>query len=227
MTDLVFCTPMTPWERMKVDSKFLDNSYFRELGKWHHGWDINLNTGGDTDLGWPVRSIFPGTVVEVGNYRSWGVNVRVKAPEWLRVLAEDKLRREISSLEANYCHLMHETVKVGDVLDAGFPVGAVGKGDKGQYLAHLHFELRTSALPANYGQGSTLQAREFAVENFIDPALWFRYFRHSDTPNVLPQRRLVQPVKVVNLNGREYDAAQAVVNLVGNKLWVRTEREEA
>ncbi len=96
----------------------------------HLGSDLNGNGGGDSDLGDPVHAVARGTVVfaeDVGG--GWGNVVRV-------VHACGDAR-----YESVYAHLDRVDVAVGMPVVRGAAIGTIGTAG-GQYLAHLHFELR-------------------------------------------------------------------------------------
>lgn len=108
----------------------------------HLGSDWNGNGGGDTDHGDPVHSVAHGEVVfaaDVGG--GWGNVVRV---------VHDC---EGVIVESLYAHLATIAVEPGVRVLRGEIVGTIGDAG-GQYLAHLHFELRsTPGLPTGGGYG--------------------------------------------------------------------------
>ena len=96
----------------------------------HTGLDINLRTGGDTDLGQPVYSTCNGLVVYAqtapGNY--WGNIVVVQSVG-------------MGGLEFwRYAHLNSIDVQVGEYIFASDSVGTIGKGGRRRYWAHLHLD---------------------------------------------------------------------------------------
>ena len=108
----------------------------------HLGHDWNGNGGGDSDYGDPVHSIARGRVVfaqDVGG--GWGNVVRI-------VHACDD-----GTVESVYAHLATITVVPEQTVQRGELVGTIGDAG-GQYLAHLHLELRDApGLPLGGGYG--------------------------------------------------------------------------
>lgn len=105
---------------------------FRANG--HLGEDWNGEGGGDTDLGDPVFCVAHGIVVFAQDYKlGWG-NVVIVRHAYLdggRVQYVDSL----------YGHLHQIFVAHGDRVTRGQKVGTIGN-NRGQYDAHLHFEMR-------------------------------------------------------------------------------------
>lgn len=124
----------------------------------HLGNDYNGNGGGDTDLGDPVHAIARGEVVlaeDLGG--GWGNVVRV-------VHACDGVM-----VESIYAHLDKMHVGAGDAIDRGGLVGTIGTAG-GQYLAHLHLELRdVIGRPIGGGYGE--------IEAHVDPTAFIRAHR--------------------------------------------------
>lgn len=130
-----------PWQDYKIDSVLCDAGYFKIFkGVWHPGEDWNGKGGGDSDLGDPVYAIAHGLVVIAQFYASsWGniVLVRHSLPDGTAVWSQ-------------YAHLDAMHVTAGEVVLRGQQVGTLGKGaPKAKMLAHLHFEIRLTDLPAD------------------------------------------------------------------------------
>lgn len=99
----------------------------------HLGDDLNGIGGWDSDLGDPVFSVGEGRVVFAGRPSDgWGNMVMVA-----QRLADGAV------IQSVYAHLEKMRVRVDDAVRRGSRIGTVGKG-AGQYLAHLHFEMRKS-----------------------------------------------------------------------------------
>jgi len=104
-------------------------------GGRHSGDDLNGIAGGNSDLGDPVYAIADGYVVYAATPSiGWG-KVLLIAHRVQNAEGEDEF------IQSMYAHLDRFDVVVGQRVKRGQKVGAVGNAD-GQYLAHLHFEMR-------------------------------------------------------------------------------------
>lgn len=109
----------------------------------HLGSDYNGNGGGDSDLGDAVHAVAKGEVVlaeDLGG--GWGNVVRI-----VHACGE-------TTVESLYAHLDTMHVVPGMRIQRGFAIGTIGTAG-GQYLAHLHFELRVvvgGAIGGGYGE---------------------------------------------------------------------------
>ena len=110
----------------------------------HLGEDWNGINGGNTDFGHPIYSIANGYISFAENIGgSWGNVIRI-------VHYIDK-ENQIESLYA-HCNIVN--IKKGDYVKKGDQIGTIGNND-GQYLAHLHLELRSQVgLPIGDGYSS-------------------------------------------------------------------------
>lgn len=128
----------------------------------HLGNDWNGNGGGDSDLGDPVYAISPGVVTVADDHSGgWGNVVRVA--HTCRADPE----QEVESL---YAHLDTIDVRAGQRVLRGQRLGTIGNAH-GQYLAHLHLELRAHhgmPLGGGYSQDQT---------GFLDPSAFIRGHR--------------------------------------------------
>ena len=111
---------------------------FWELNKQrrghHTGDDLHGIGGWNSDLGDPVYAIADGLVVFAGNYLpGWG-NVIILAHR-VEIDGGDRI------LQSFYAHLQEIHVTVDSRISRGESIGRVGNAG-GQYLAHLHFEMR-------------------------------------------------------------------------------------
>ena len=162
--------PIRPWQSCKVDAGFLDAGYYRAFRRWHKGVDINLKSGGDSDLGYPVQNMFAGKVVFAERVvGSWGGIVLVRAGSVSVQHAADMTGIVMDVLDVQYAHLHHVTVKTSDIVRAGDHVGSIGKGTRNQYTAHLHLEMRRTIRPAAEGQGGDDEAKRIAKVHYLDP----------------------------------------------------------
>ncbi len=121
----------------------------------HPGLDLNLRSGGDTDLGQPVFAAADGEVTASGAWPVWGniVVVRHRLPDG-------------GQLWSQYAHLARRLVVVGNVVRRGQQIGTIGKGERRQFAAHLHFEIRQRDVPASFWPGLDRQA---VLSNYLDP----------------------------------------------------------
>ncbi len=118
----------------------------------HLGDDWNGTGGGNSDLGDPIYAIANGYVSFAENiYGGWGNVIRI-----VHYIDENK------QVESLYAHCQDIYVKKGDYVAKGKLIGTIGNND-GQYLAHLHFELRNEVgLPI--GGGYSLDTK-----GYLDP----------------------------------------------------------
>lgn len=109
------------------------NKYYnaQAFGKNDHlGDDWNGIGGGNTDLGDPIYSIANG-------YVSFAENI---GGGWGNIIIKHFLKNG-ESYESLYAHCDSVLVKKGDYILKGTKIGTIGTAN-GQYLAHLHFEIR-------------------------------------------------------------------------------------
>lgn len=219
---VVYAYPIRPWSYAKVDAGFLDPDYFETFGRWHRGIDINGIEGGDTDLGYPVQSMFPGRVVGIRDSSGFGKTVLVRSEPWVAEHVLDALDVEGDVIDVMYTHLHAVTVSLGDALDAGDHVGSIGKGGREQYAAHLHLEIRCHPEPAIVPQDSTPEAKQHVQETCLDPHKVLRALPFSDYGNALSSRRQVGPVRMLIVNGSTVGEDTVVaINSIGDKLYAR------
>lgn len=121
----------------------------------HPGIDLNLRSGGDTDLGQPVLAAADGEVVASGTWPVWGNLVLLRHP-----------LPGGGFLWTQYAHLAQRYVGQGDAVGRGQQIGTIGKGDGRRFLAHLHFEIRQREVPAAYWPGAD---RPAVLRNYVDP----------------------------------------------------------
>lgn len=221
---LSFSHPLRPWSNAKTDAGFLDPEYKVQFGTWHRGVDLNGKGGGDTDLGWPVQSMFPGTVVEVDDQPGWGPVVLVRSESWVTEFVAEHLGLKLNILDVQYAHMTNVSVKAGDRVGSGDHLGGVGKGD-GRYLAHLHLEMRRVNLPAIVRQGSTDNDRRLVAEQCLDPAKVIQTLPLASFGNAMRSGKQVAPTRLIDYNGTSLGGESATaVNRVGDKLYVRDGR---
>lgn len=219
---MTFAYPLRPWQNFYVGKLgFLSPDYHAEYGKYHRGVDINGRGGGDTDLGYPVQSMFPGEVVYAAQPGSWGGVVLVRSDEWVRAAVEKLLDVPLEVLDVQYAHLQQRSVAVGERLNAGEHLGSVGKGSFGQYLAHLHLEVRSRPFDAFEPQGGDDAARTRAQETCLDPTWLLKTLPLADRPGVIPEGRFESSFRLVEVEGVSYAQRRVVVNRILDKLYFK------
>ena len=115
------------------------SAFGRRHGGWHAGIDIQA------DMGTPIRAAAKGTVIVSGFERYYGRMVKIEHPGGFTSL---------------YAHNLENLVEVGDEVEAGAVIGAVGRS--GQASAnHLHFEIRHDGMA--YNPLHLLEARDTTV----------------------------------------------------------------
>ncbi|MDG2153166.1 MAG: M23 family metallopeptidase, partial [Crocinitomicaceae bacterium] len=118
----------------------------------HLGEDWNGIGGGNTDMADPIYSIANG-------YVSFSENIGGGWGNVIRITHYIDSNRQIESL---YAHCNEISVKVGDIVNRGIPIGTIGTNN-GMYWAHLHFEIRDIMnLPIGGGYSNI-------TEGYLDP----------------------------------------------------------
>lgn len=195
--------PFPQPDKARIDAAFLDPRYpewRRKAGLTpaeHPGVDYNLvGTSGDADLGYPIVAIADGIVLHARWHRVWGNIVLV----WHAALG----------IFSQYAHLHQICVVEGQSIWAGEPVGSIGKGDpRTPFLAHLHFEIRKRALPADHWPGMDKAA---ILEAYLDPEKWLR-------ENMAPARRFTRSKLVLwTPSGKRTVSGETIINLEDDAL---------
>ncbi len=123
----------------------------------HLGDDWNAVTGGNSDLGKPIYAIANGQVVfaeDIGG--GWGKVVRI-----VHTLPDEQL------VESVYAHCDTLLISEGTWVEKGFQIGTIGTAG-GQYLAHLHLEIRDMIqMPMGGGYGEV-------QSGYLDPSLFIQ-----------------------------------------------------
>ncbi len=166
--------PLQPWAAYWATPGcgFLDPVYEAREGTLHPGVDLNIRTGGDTDLGKPIYNVTDGVVVAARWYSVWGNIIEVYHPG--------------PDLYTLHAHCQRLLVRKGRKVSAGQQIATVGKGapDKnhpnGRYWAHDHFEVRLfgpDVLAPNDWPSARLSRRD-ALEEInatrVDPMPWLK-----------------------------------------------------
>jgi murein DD-endopeptidase MepM/ murein hydrolase activator NlpD len=132
----------------------------------HTGEDWNGSGGGNTDLGQPVYSTGIGKVIFAGECPSpWG-NI---------VLIEHRYieNTEVRTVYSQYAHLKEIFVRKGDNVLRRQKIASVGQGNKKEYPAHLHFEIRKESmrgLPVDFWPSSNGKSVSWVKENYESPS---------------------------------------------------------
>lgn len=109
----------------------------------HLGDDLNGIGGENSDFGDDVYAIGAGRVIFAEDLEGgWG-KVVIVVHAFAPAQAPNGPRRYLQSY---YAHLAEIRVKPGDLVQQRQVIGTVGSAD-GQYLAHLHFEMRSLLNP--------------------------------------------------------------------------------
>ncbi|MCI4671084.1 MAG: M23 family metallopeptidase [Bacteroidia bacterium] len=120
---------------------------------FHLGDDWNAVTGGNTDLGDPIYAIGNGYVKEARDYQGgWGHVI------WL-LHCMDTTRSSPKFIISLYAHADSMLVKKGQWIKKGRQIGTIGTAG-GQYLAHLHLEIRDS-IELPLGGGYSAQSKGY------------------------------------------------------------------
>jgi murein DD-endopeptidase MepM/ murein hydrolase activator NlpD len=96
---------------------------------WQHHWGIDIAAG----IGTPVLTSAPGMVTFAGWYAGYGQTIYVDHGSGWTTL---------------YAHLNRIDVQVGQVLERGETIGAVGSNGRSTG-PHLHFEIRLNNRPVD------------------------------------------------------------------------------
>lgn len=98
---------------------------------YHEGSDVNLKTGGDTDLGEDVLAIADGEVTSVHNHSTkptFGLHIHIKhVGPW-------------GTVWCHYAHCNSLLVDIGQKVTKGQKIGTLGKS--GTDVAHLHWAIK-------------------------------------------------------------------------------------
>lgn len=131
-----------------------------------HSEDLNLETGGNSDLGEELVAPFDGFVVDAGDYgKGYGGIISILSFESLDSTPDLNLFR------VRHCDTL--VVKKGDVVKMGQIIGTIGTGG-GSYAAHAHIEMVIIPMPPPKDKW---YASEFVRVRPSDWYLWHGYPR--------------------------------------------------
>jgi murein DD-endopeptidase MepM/ murein hydrolase activator NlpD len=174
--------PLQPVSSAKIDTVFCDSNYPKAWGL-HTGWDINGTEGGDNDQGREFVCMADGEVVYVSDNAgaSWGGLIVVWHPGF--------------GVWSRYGHHQPGScrVRVGQEIGAGDVLGRIGKGHRGAFLAHIHFDILTvkpvfrngSPHWSHWPMSNLYELRRI----YLDPTLLFNKFK-VPTPPIPNSRRM-------------------------------------
>jgi len=148
-----------------IASGLAEGEYYQLYGWWHTGEDWNRGSL-DADLGDPVYSIAHGRVNVARHYSGWG-----------NIVLVEHLLPDGNTVWSQYAHLRETTVSEGQEISRGDRVGSIGKGDKDQFPAHLHFEIRLKDLPAYKWGWKTEADRLEVLRSYAHPSAFIRAHR--------------------------------------------------
>ena len=127
-----------------------------EFGEnYHLGEDWNKNTGGNTDCGEPIYATANGLITYAQD----------AGPGWGNVVIIEHTLPSGEKVESLYGHMLEITKKEGEVKKRE-QIGKIGNAN-GQYLCHLHLEIRTSDCPM-WNQPGAGYARD--RKGWVDPS---------------------------------------------------------
>ncbi|GAB1473262.1 hypothetical protein MASR2M69_07030 [Bacteroidota bacterium] len=170
--------------------KYVTSNFGFRKWRFHYGIDLKVHKG-DT-----VMNAFDGVVRITKRARDYGYYVLI---------------RHSNGLETLYAHLSKITVKPGDTLRSGVPVGLGGSTGRSTGY-HLHFEIRYLGNPINpndiidfekncvKNQILALNSQHFEYKKEIDK-IRFWTIRSGDTLGRIAQRTGVSISKLCALNG--------------------------
>jgi len=113
-------TPQRPAFIWPVDGRVLSGFGRRDVREWHGGLDIKARPGHT------IRAAAPGTVLFSGWQSSYGLVVKIAHADGFSTV---------------YAHNVRNFVRVGDRVEAGTAIAAVGRTGRAT-TNHLHFEIR-------------------------------------------------------------------------------------
>jgi murein DD-endopeptidase MepM/ murein hydrolase activator NlpD len=144
----------------------------------HTGEDWNGSGGGNTDLGQPVYSSARGKVIFAGECPSpWG-NVVLIEHQYIE-------NTEVKTVYSQYAHLKEIFVRKGDNISRRQKIASVGQGNKNEYPAHLHFEIRKESmrdLPVDFWPSSNGKSVSWVKENYESPSAFILRNRKLPVP---------------------------------------------
>jgi len=136
----------------------------------HLGDDLNGIGGENSDFGDPIFAVADGRVLLARDAgRGWGNVVII-----LHAYVENGARKYVQSY---YAHMDTMMVSAGDDVQRGQQIATVGNAN-GQYLAHLHFEMREFLTPF-IGPGYRQDTR-----GWINPSEFIAKHRGADVDDV-------------------------------------------
>jgi len=119
--------PVNNWDNWYIAQGFgVQTSY-----GYHEGDDINLKSGGDSDLGQPLLAIADGQITSIHSHitkPTFGIHLHLK------------INTPFGERWAHYAHCNKVYVEEGSMVIEGQPIAEVGK--TGTDVAHCHFAIK-------------------------------------------------------------------------------------
>lgn len=187
----------------KIDSLHGDTQSYG----FHDGWDINLKTGGSTDLGRPLYGVLP------FKRKYYHYNSHLTSGFGRHILNEVVAPFDNKTYWLHFAHMeeggpelsegSHDTV-VGTI-------GATGR-PRGQMSPHLHFSI-FKKLPEKIDMIAT--SRKLLDEYWVDPEWFFEQLENTSEPMItIPARERDELIKrssiLTDLENAGYPHLQAV-----------------
>jgi RHS repeat-associated protein len=173
---------MIPWPVHRMFGQ-----WYRRVDSWyglrnctgcssfHRGLDINFSGGGATDFGAPVLSTHTGKVVSIKtSLNGAGRNVVIQAPD--------------GSFQTLYHHLSRIDVVVGDSVEEGQQIGAIGGSGRGRergYAVHLHYAIQKRNSDGTYSHFNPTLGRSNNTRNIVDPQDWIDFIGPRTEQNTI------------------------------------------
>jgi Ca2+-binding RTX toxin-like protein len=176
-------------------------------GSFHLGEDWNGEELGNSDLGDPVFSISNGEVVAAGFNSGFGNFLVIKHLLPVPLFIDGAVRTEIHSL---YAHLENPpALAVGDLVDKGQQIGAIGLTGAAGGKAHLHFEIRLGSFALDDGYNPT-----GAPIGWVDPTDFINAHRTLSTVSISHQDSIVY-VSDANARLVEWNQSTGAIRQIG------------
>lgn len=151
---------------------------------YHEGADLNLKTGGDSDLGQPLYAIADGVVTSVHMHTTnFGRHIHIKHDgAW-------------GTVYSHYAHCDRITKQEDEYVKEGELIGYLGKS--GTTLAHLHFAIKLEPTGID-AVAKTLEE----LKKWTDPIKFIE--KHMVTNSPTPPMTLPKELQIYSLEWRDH-----------------------